>query len=241
VRYPIVLFDVGETLVGPRESFGAVYARVLEPMGIARPVAAWDAALRSAWETLGRDVPPGIDRYRHFDGHERGYWLRFARHAITTAAGHPVDASLGHTAVDALRDAFLSRDAWHVFDDVRPTLDRLRAARVRLGVVSNWDSRLPQVLRLLDLDTYFDDVAASAVEGVEKPAPEIFLRAVRRLGGHPAEALHVGDLEDLDVAGARAAGLAAVLLDRHGGAAPGAQPVRSLTEIPALALGPGVD
>ena len=77
----------------------------------------------------------------------------------------------------------------------------------------------------------------SHLEGMEKPRPELFLRAVERLSGTPGEALHVGDVPELDEAGARAAGIASVIVDRRArlGAERGA--LADLSTLPALARG----
>ena len=104
---------------------------------------------------------------------------------------------------------------------------------VRMGVVSNWDSRLPKLLDQLGLAPYFGTVVVSHLEGIEKPSPEIFLRAVARLHGVPETTLHIGDVPELDEAGARAARIASVLIDRKGmtGAIP------DLSSVPRIANG----
>ena len=63
-----------------------------------------------------------------------------------------------------------------------------------------------------------DAVVISAELGVAKPDPAIFRAALDRLGARAADAMHVGDSVEDDVAGARAAGLEAVLVARNGGA-----------------------
>ena len=75
----------------------------------------------------------------------------------------------------------------------------------------------------------------SALVGVSKPDPAIFAEALRRLDAPAAAALHVGDHPRNDLAGARAAGLAALLLDRAGAHAQDVAPedrIRSLAELP---------
>ncbi len=72
----------------------------------------------------------------------------------------------------------------------------------------------------------------SAIEEVGKPNPEIFHRACRRLEVEPAESLHVGDSVSEDLEGARAAGLAALLLDRRDAYPEIADRILSLGEIP---------
>ena len=56
----------------------------------------------------------------------------------------------------------------------------------------------------------FDTVLISDAEGVSKPDPEIFRRALERLGVDAAHACYIGNHPEVDVAGARAAGLKAV-------------------------------
>jgi putative hydrolase of the HAD superfamily len=82
-------------------------------------------------------------------------------------------------------------------------------------VISNWEEWLERLLQDLDLLPFFDVVIVSGVEGCEKPDVELFHRGLTRLGVAPAAAMHVGDSPESDCAPAQAAGMAAVLLDRH--------------------------
>jgi putative hydrolase of the HAD superfamily len=98
-------------------------------------------------------------------------------------------------------------------------LSALRSRGLALGVVSNWDSTLPGLLDRVSLAGFFDVVVSSSSTGASKPSPAIFLEALSRLGiGAPdaSEALHVGDSLEEDYHAARAAGLAALWLDRSG-------------------------
>lgn len=97
--------------------------------------------------------------------------------------------------------------------------------------MSNWDSSLPPLLSALGLTPYFDGLLVSALFGASKPAPAIFEEAVRRAGVPAGEVLHVGDSLHDDYDGARAAGLAALLVDRHRRAPAGVEAVSSLEEI----------
>ena len=103
--------------------------------------------------------------------------------------------------------------------DTHAALGRLRAAGLRLGVVSNSDGRVEEALRAADLLRYFDVVIDSALVGVEKPDPAIFRAALDVLDVEPGEALFVGDLYEVDVVGARAAGMSGILLCPEAGAA----------------------
>jgi putative hydrolase of the HAD superfamily len=105
------------------------------------------------------------------------------------------------------------RHLWSaVADRSRESLTRLRAVGLRLGVVSNSDGRVEQALQAAGLREYFDAVIDSALIGIEKPDARIFQAALAALGVAPEEALYIGDLYEVDIVGARRAGIEAVLL-----------------------------
>lgn len=106
---------------------------------------------------------------------------------------------------------------FRAFPDAAPALAALRGRGLRLICVSNWDVSLPQVLGRCGLEALLDGVVTSAGAGARKPDPAIFAPALALAGCEPAEALHVGDTAEDDVAAARAAGIRALLLDRAGG------------------------
>ena len=114
--------------------------------------------------------------------------------------------------VDALRRAHDRFNLWRrVPPEVRPALRKAREAGVRLGIVSNSEGRLVRLLERLALLDFFETVVDSGVEGIRKPDPRIFHRALERMG--VSDALYAGDIPDVDVEGARAAGLRGVLVD----------------------------
>jgi putative hydrolase of the HAD superfamily len=113
------------------------------------------------------------------------------------------------TMMDAFR--------FHAFDDARPALDGLKKSGLRLVCVSNWDISLSEVLQRCGLDDALDGVVTSAESGVQKPDPAIFQAALEIAGCGADEALHVGDTVAEDIAGAGAAGIRALHLDRAGG------------------------
>ena len=125
------------------------------------------------------------------------------------------------------------------FPGVRPLLKELKG-RYLLGIITNGlDSVQRGKLAKLGLEDYFRFVITAQAAGCEKPAAEIFLRALEEAGCQPAEALYVGDLLEVDVAGAKGVGMAAAWLNRRGEAIlPGAvQPdyeLRTLDELLAI-------
>jgi 2-haloalkanoic acid dehalogenase type II len=139
-------------------------------------------------------------------------------------------------SVEDIRDVLVDSLRYRVFPDVLPTLDVLTGRGLRLGVVSNWDAGLPEILADLGVADRFTAVAVSAVVGARKPDPRIFRQALDALGCEPGRALHVGNSWDEDIVGAHAAGLAAVLIDRTGSGG-ASHTIRSLVELPELLAG----
>lgn len=125
------------------------------------------------------------------------------------------EVSRGLTLV--LRPAGQAEQLWSsVIPGVPEALNSLRKAGVQLAAVSNSDGTVEDVLIHRNLRPYFSAVYDSQIVGFEKPDPRIFYHALKDLNADPARTLHVGDLYNIDVEGARAAGLYAVLIDPFG-------------------------
>lgn len=122
---------------------------------------------------------------------------------------------------EATREALIDLHAYHrennlwefVPDGVRPALSDLRALGLRLTVVSNANGTLCAHMQRIGLDSLLDCVLDSYDERVEKPDPRLFEIALDRSRARRATTIHVGDLYNIDVVGARSAGLRAVLVD----------------------------
>lgn len=137
------------------------------------------------------------------------------------------------TALDA---AHRAENLWRrVEPDTPETLDRLRARGFRLGVVSNADGRVRTLLQELGLASRFEVIVDSHDVGVEKPDPRIFEIALAAMRATPAHAVYVGDFPQVDVVGARRAGIRPILLDPLGIAGHVDCPVIArLSELPSL-------
>jgi putative hydrolase of the HAD superfamily len=114
-------------------------------------------------------------------------------------------------------DTMMASFRFNAYPDAAPALAELRARGMRLVCVSNWDVSLTEVLERCGLGDLLDGVVTSAGSGSRKPDPVIFSQALEIAGCAAHEALHVGDTRAEDVAGAEAAGIRALLLDREGG------------------------
>lgn len=120
-----------------------------------------------------------------------------------------------------------------LFDDVLPALHDLKSRGLILGLISNVDQDITDMLNDLQLSPLLSVVVTSQDLGANKPDPRIFLEAVQRAGVQSSEAMYVGDQYQIDVVGASEAGLKGVLLDRgdYLGDITGSPRIRSLTEV----------
>jgi putative hydrolase of the HAD superfamily len=95
-----------------------------------------------------------------------------------------------------------------LFPDTLQTLDELRGRGKKIGVITNGPTHWQQgKLDALGLASLFDTILISEIEGVQKPDPRIFARALERCGVRASESIFVGDHPHADIAGAKAAGL----------------------------------
>lgn len=187
----VVLFDVADTLLYKAELFETI-ASCLQGAGIARDpkrIRAVHTALRE------KTVFP--------DKTDRSFYGDF-NCSLLQSLDVPPTKELAHEIYMACRSL-----PWRPFADVA----FLASLKARLGIVSNWDARLIDVLaEHIPID--FDPVVVSAVEGVAKPDMRIFEIAVSRGGGGNSRAFFVGDSPKLDIVPARNAGLTPILIDR---------------------------
>ena len=147
------------------------------------------------------------------------------------ALGEP---ARGLGAADLLA-AMMASLRFVAYPEAERVLGELRGRGVRLVVVSNWDVSLHEVLARTGLAALVDGAVTSAEVGVAKPAPAIFAAGLELAGGvAPGDALHAGDSLDADVAGARAAGLRAVLVRREGDAVQVDPSVRVIASLDGL-------
>jgi putative hydrolase of the HAD superfamily len=169
----------------------------------------------------------------HHDEADSWAALRDLRRRCAALVAGELDTALPLSDVE---DALLAALRFRAYPEVPEALAALRAGGARLAVVSNWDVSLHDVLERTALRPLVDVVVTSAEARVAKPDPRIFAIALERLGAPRDGAVHVGDSLEVDVAGARAAGVGAVLVVRDGGT-PVPEGVRVVASLRGLVAG----
>jgi HAD superfamily hydrolase (TIGR01549 family) len=166
--------------------------------------------------------------------HDEEIWVRFTEDIVRGMGG--AGESCRAVAV-AITDRWLHSENFELYDDVLPVLGLLRDHGLKLGLVSNTSRDLDLFVRHFRLDV--DAWISSRTHGKVKPSPTIFGAILERLGVEPRAAVMVGDSAEDDIAGARAFGMDAYLVDREGRAGVH-DALPTLLALPAL-LGIGSD
>ena len=209
-RIQAIFFDAADTLFEVRGSVGQVYSQMALRRGIRIDPERLDQNFRAAFARLSKGL--FSESYTEYLGADRRWWFGVVREVV----GAYLPAEGLKSYFDELYEFFRTRDAWLVYSDVRETLTELRTRGFRLGVISNFDSRLRDILSNLGLGSFFEQAALSWEVGASKPDSRIFRRALEAMQVSPDQALHVGDSLLSDVEGARKVGLTPILLDRRG-------------------------
>ncbi|MEM8960396.1 MAG: HAD-IA family hydrolase [Acidobacteriota bacterium] len=203
-----VTFDITGTLIhSPR--LREIYTEVLARHGIVTEPEQVEAAFVHVWREQQCVATPQRDRFDSARDGGRAFWR-----ALVARLCELLDATAPPFAAAELYDRFAHAEAWDIYPDVDAVLTRLTTAGLRLGVISNWDHRLPSLLDELGLANRFDTVVFSGAIGVEKPHPKIFTTALENLGLPAGRVLHIGDQQLEDLEGAQAVGMRARRLVR---------------------------
>jgi putative hydrolase of the HAD superfamily len=208
-----VFFDAGETLVYPHPSFAELFAEVLREHGHrVDPARVLDVV--SASSTRFNEVLSSQEArlWSTSPQRSRSLWDGIYRWFLAEVG----IAGDQDRLVEALYARFSDLGSYRIHPDAPPTLERLRKTDLTMGLISNFEGWLERLLDTLEVAHFFDVTVISGIEGVEKPDPAIFHRALERAGVSARRSAYVGDNPVFDVEAARAVGMVPVLIDRRG-------------------------
>ena len=205
-----VFFDAAGTLIRPVRNVGESYATLAADFGLHVS----SAAVMDRFRDCFAGAPPlAFPRAQpdQLKVLERTWWKDLVEE-VFSPLGTFADFD-GYFA--ALFDYFAQPSAWELYPDVTETLSTLKGKGLSMDVVSNFDSRLIAILEGLNVASFFDAIIVSSHAGFAKPDPRIFHESLRRRSLSGAQALHVGDSPQHDLAGAQNADMTALLIDRR--------------------------
>ena len=212
-----VLFDAGGTLIHVDG------ARICQAAGVG-----WDPESFSAAETaaLGAVRALVLEKPGSTDAERIPLYFDTMLSGLGVAAGPARREAAGRVVAEHRRANLWSRCA----DRASETLETLRERGYRVACISNADGRVRALLEAAGLLPHLEFVVDSAEVGVEKPDPRIFRAAAERLALDPAACAYVGDIYEIDVAGAAGAGMKPILI----GGGPAAGPVERVPDLGSL-------
>jgi putative hydrolase of the HAD superfamily len=207
----VIFLDAVGTLFGVRGSVGLIYSELASKYGVSCAPEIVDRHFYTAFKTSPPCVFPdaAIDKIPQLEYQ----WWKSLNQQTFTAAGVWEQFSDFDAFFDELYQYFTTSAAWEIYPDVVIALTHWQQAGIPLGVLSNFDSRLHTVLKVLDLAQYFSTVTISTEVGAAKPQPEIFIAALSKYQVSPADAWHIGDSHGDDYLGAMGVGIMAIWID----------------------------
>ncbi len=192
-----ILFDVGHTILFPNPDF---FYQLAVQYGARMPRRDFDHLGARCKEKAYRENP--ANPYRQW----------FSEWMIQAGVASDALPRIYQQIHDRHRES-------HLWDTLEPSIpaifSELRERGFTLGVVSNADGTVPDMLAELELDHFFKCIIDSGRVGVEKPDARIFYMALEAIGLKPDSCVYVGDQPEVDARGAAAVGITPVLLDPH--------------------------
>ncbi|QCS50603.1 HAD family hydrolase [Picosynechococcus sp. PCC 11901] len=208
----VIFFDAVGTLFGVKDGVGATYAKIAQRHGVTADSERLEQGFRQSFKRKPAPAFPNIDA-ELIPKQEFLWWEAIAQETFT-AAGVIEQFPDFRAFFTDLYQHFATAEPWFIFSETLASVQTWHAQGIELGLISNFDSRLLQVLDALELAPYFQSVTISSLTGAAKPNPKIFQTALAKHRCQPEEALHIGDSRLEDYEAAKRLGMQAYLIER---------------------------
>ncbi len=209
-----VFFDAGNTLLDVYPTVGEVYEQVSRRLGCRVPAEVFEVDLAVVWQEHQTQRQSRLEDLLTSEEKEYEMWRSLAYALHDRIEGLTCSR---HEWFESLHREFGTPERFRMFPEVPTLLEEIRGKGVRIGLISNWDSRLEGILDGTGLSEFLDTVVISSLVGYSKPHRRIFEIALEKQDLTAEEAVHVGDSYRDDIEGAKGVGMPAVLVDRKDG------------------------
>lgn len=205
-----MFLDAGETILAPHPSFAALVAIILTEQGHSLTTEEVERADEVVFPKFIDSVEIGSTWSTSPEVSRRFWGSLYAALLEKLGIGDP-----GGRLVGVIYERFTRYESYRLFPDAIAALEAIREAGLTVGLISNFEGWLEEMLASWEVAHLFDVLAISGKVGVEKPDPKIFQQALQEARVEPSEAVYVGDHPRIDVEGAEAVGMTGVLIDRR--------------------------
>jgi putative hydrolase of the HAD superfamily len=208
----VIFFDAVGTLFGIKGSVGEIYGEIASKHGVVVSSQEIDNAFSKAFSQASPLAFAGLDSL-NIPQQEYQWWYGIAE-SVFEQVGILDKFKNFELFFQELYVYFATKKPWELYLDTINTLEKWQQNQVELGIISNFDTRIYQVLELLKIKPYFTSITISSEVGSAKPDPIIFKTALAKHNCSPEQAWHIGDSLNEDYQGAKSVGIKAFLLER---------------------------
>lgn len=208
MHFDWIVFDSTGTLMHPEPDAAAVYHQFGSRHGLESTIEEIRQRLKQAMTRhfLGETINHATD-----DANEEQRWRRIVADTLPEIAAGEFESTFRE-----LWESFARPSAWRLFDDVLPTVKRLKDGGYKIAIASNFDERLPPLVDALGLAPFVDEILISSRVGFSKPNIRFYHLAAKRLDAtNTQRLLMIGDTYAGDVEAARQSGWQARHLVRY--------------------------
>ncbi|AFZ53729.1 HAD-IA family hydrolase [Cyanobacterium aponinum] len=209
----VIFLDAVGTIFGVKNSVGDAYIKISSQYGVIRNC----QEINQYFYECFKSSPPlafKTQNKQEIQQLEYQWWEKIAydTFAKANALGEFTDFKAFFAQ---LYDYFTTAEPWFIYDEVVSCLKKWQNQDIQLAMISNFDTRIYDVLKNLNLATYFQTITISSLTGVAKPHPQIFLKALEKHDCQPQEAWYIGDSKQEDYWGAKSVGMQSFWLNRR--------------------------
>lgn len=208
----VIFLDAVGTLFGVKNSVGHVYSEIAKKYN----VITIPELINPFFNQSFKAAPPLAFTYKNQEQIKKlefDWWQKIAQDTFTKA-GVIDQFTEFDDFFQELYDYFQTEKPWFIYADVIPSLKLWQQEGIELGIISNFDTRIYEILDHLKLRKYFLTITISSVTGSAKPEAKIFTTALAKHDCEPENAWHIGDSIKEDYWGAKDVGIKSFCLKR---------------------------
>ncbi|XP_073835285.1 rhythmically expressed gene 2 protein [Musca autumnalis] len=209
-RFRLVTFDITDTLVRFSKPPAIQYAKTASELGVSDiDQSALEKCFKKEFKAMRKLHPNWGYNTPNFTWQE--WWTELVRNIFLCVKPNIEPKKLQEVAETLVR-IYRTKECYSHIDGGIELVDKMRDSGKKVGVISNFDPSLRQVLKEVKLAEKFDFILTSYDVGFEKPHKEIYNACLRKCNVRSTEALHIGNMYDMDYKGARNAGWSSILI-----------------------------
>lgn len=208
----VIFLDAVGTVFGVRNSVGHIYSKIAQKYDVITIPKLIDSFFYQCFKSS----PPlafADKNHEEIKKLEFAWWQKIT-HQTFKQAGVIQDFAEFDDFFQELYHYFQTSKPWFVYPDVIPSLKLWRQQGIELGIISNFDTRIYEVLDELNLSKYFLTITISSLTGSAKPDAKIFTTALAKHNCDPENTWYIGDSIQEDYWGARYVGIKSFWLKR---------------------------